>query len=161
MVANLLFLALALAVAVNFAALVYKLQLVLRESAEAWGEHREANAAELEGLDEAAFRRAYFRAHGPMGAIHGYVGLVLAALVTYPALALYGALWRLGWRLAGEPIMFQPGLLLWQFYLFFALIASWALVAGAVMRRYHRNRPRELRLELARERERRAARPHA
>ncbi|NIR61396.1 MAG: hypothetical protein GWO02_18820 [Gammaproteobacteria bacterium] len=71
-----------------------------------------------------------------------------------PVLIVLRALWRLGWRLSGEPPMFAEGLLMWQFYLFFGLIACWALIAGLVMQRYHRNRPRELRYELARERDR-------
>jgi hypothetical protein len=157
--ATLLFLAVGFAVAVNFGSVAYKVWLVRRESAGAWLERRETVASELEGLDEQAFRRAYFRAYGPLGAIHAYIGLALAALVTWPALTIFGALWRFGWGLAGEPFSFQPGLLMWQFFLFFALIASWALVAGAVMRRYHRHRPRELKFEIARERDRAAAKP--
>jgi hypothetical protein len=153
-IANLLFLALGVAVTINFGSLVYKIWLVRRESGEAWRERQEQNASELDGLDEPAYRRAYFRAYGPLGSIHAYVALALAALLTPPALIAYGAAWRLGWRLAGSPATFQPGYLVWQFYLFFALIASWAVVAGVVMRRHHRHRARELKYELARERER-------
>jgi hypothetical protein len=154
---TLLYTAVVLAVAANFAAMVFKIVSVLRESARAWAERRDESSPEIDGLSESAFRRAWFRAHGPMGAIHGYIGLGLAALVTAPALLILGGLWRLGWRLADYPPQFREGLLTWQFYLFFGMIAIWALIAGAVMHRYHKHRPRELRFELARERERTGA----
>src|SRR5690606_11963855 len=115
---------------------------------------REAGASDIEGLDERAFQRAYFRAFGPRGALHAYAGAALAALASAPALIVLGAAWRIGWRLSGEPELFKQGSLIWQFYLFFGLIAVWAITAGFVMQHYHRNRPRELRYELARERDR-------
>ena len=100
---------------------------------------------------EAAFKRAYFRAYGPRGALHFYAGAGIALVLTFPALAIAGEVWELFWRLSGEPRAYAPNSLIWQFFLFFTAPAFWAVITHAALRRYHRNRPRELRKEIARE----------
>ncbi|MGD2133521.1 MAG: hypothetical protein PVI23_12070 [Maricaulaceae bacterium] len=145
---------LGVALVLNAASLGLKLWRVREDGGEAWTEHREDRPESVAGLDEAAFRRAYYRAYGPRGGVHAFVAILGAALVTWPALTLLGAAWRFAWRLADQPIMWDPGRLIWMFYLFFGLIACWILVAVATARHYHRNRPLDLPHELARERER-------
>ncbi len=152
MVGTLLLSLLALAAAGHLVFVARKLWMVRSEAADAWTHRDEVDAIDTGGLDEAAFKRAYFRAHGPRGALHVYAGVVLAAVLTGPALAILGQIWALFWRLAGEPRAYAPGNLIWQFFLYFSLIAFWVVVAHAVVRRYHRSRPRGLRVEIVRER---------
>ena len=160
MVAGLLFAGLGIALALNAASLAFKLWQTRSESAAAWEERAGEASAQVDGLDERAFRRAYYRAYGPRGSVHALAALAVAAALTAPALLALGGLWRLGWDLAGQPPMYDPGTLIWMFFLFFGLIAAWTSVAAIAMQRYHRNRPRELAFELARERDR-AARANA
>jgi hypothetical protein len=154
LIGNLLIATLVVGLVVHAVFVAYKARFVLREADEVWLAYRDENAREIEGLDELGFRRAYFRAHGPLGMLHAYAGLALAAILTVPALLLLGGVWEGLWRVTGKSVNFRPGELMWQAYLFFALIITWVAVAGGVMRRYHRHRPRALRYELARERER-------
>jgi len=151
-----LFIGVGLAVTANIAAAGYKLWSVLKDAGEAWATHVEARGAsgDSEGVvSEDVFRRAYYRAYGPRGSMHAIIGLAAAAAVTYPALLALGLAWRLVWELNGSPIIYSEGLLPWQFYLFFTIIAIWVLIANVVARRYHRNRPRGFKVELARERD--------
>jgi hypothetical protein len=133
------------------ARLAWRVARIRAEAAEAWAA-RETGDPALAGLDEAAFRRAYFRAHGPRGALHLAAGVVAAAALTVPALLALDAAWRLFWTLSDKPALYEPGLLIWQFYLFFGLIACWVGVAALAMRRYHANPVRNLPHALARER---------
>jgi len=153
------------AVAAYLGSGAYKLWAVLKDAGAAWTDHVEECAQSGGGqsanaqsggetaLSQNAFTRAYYRAYGPRGVVHGVIGLAASAAVTYPALYVLGRIWRFGWKLNGSPLMYSEGLLLWQFFLFFAMIIIWVSIGTVVARRYHANRPRGLKYELARERD--------
>ena len=65
------------------ARLAQRVVRIRKEAGEAWA-GRDPDDPALAGLDEAAFRRAYFRAHGPRGALHLTAGVVAAVVLTAP-----------------------------------------------------------------------------
>lgn len=154
MVGNLLAFALLLAVLANVAHVVHRVVALRREAREVWAARRDEGDPEIEGLDEAAFHRAYFRAYGPRGTLYAYAGFLAAVAITLPAMLLLGAIWRVGWILGGEQAQFAQGTLIWQFFMAFGLVACWVLTAGVVMSRHHRDRPLALPKEIARQRAR-------
>lgn len=160
MIGYVLYAGVAAAVAAYLGSGAYKLWMVLKDAGPAWTDHVEeyAQSAEVQSggqtaLSQNAFTRAYYRAYGPRGVVHGVLGLAASAAVTYPALYVLGRVWRFGWKLNGSPLMYSEGLLLWQFFLFFSMIIIWVSIGTVVARRYHANRPRGLKYELARERD--------
>jgi len=142
------------------AALGYR--TVNRDAREEWPDCKKNQPQLTKGLSEDQYVQAYVRAHGPRGALYGAVMLITAAILT-PAImlmltALYGILiaepvttaGAASANLAGEVgRQFRlDGPLVYAFFLFFGLIASWGGVAFVVAQRFHRNRPGSLEDEL-------------
>jgi len=137
-------------------------RLVHREAREEWPDYKKNRPRHAKGLSEEKYVQAYVRAHGPRGPLYGAVMLIAAAVLT-PAImlmltALYGFLiaepvsgsGMTAADLAGEVgRQFRlDGPLVYAFFLFFGLIASWGGVAFVVAHRFHRNRPGSLEDEL-------------
>lgn len=152
--------ALLFVVAALRAALGYR--MVNRDAREEWQDCQKNQPQRIKGLNEDQYVQAYVRAHGPRGALYSAVMLIAAAVLT-PAImlmltALYGVLiaqpitpaGAASANLAGEVSrQFRlDGPLVYAFFLFFGLIASWAGVAFVVAHRFHRNRPGSLEDEL-------------
>ncbi|MEE9347210.1 MAG: hypothetical protein V3U82_03380 [Robiginitomaculum sp.] len=102
-------------------------------------------------VDEAGYVRAYGRYHAPRRAAYIAGTLVLMALLTAPFLAFLTFMFEYSWRLGGQERAYEPGYLVWQFMLFGAVIAGWALVAFLGARRYYKFLPTSLDVEIAKE----------
>ena len=110
----------------------------------AWSDEVGAPPHIADTVTEPAFRRAFLAVHGPRGALYAGAAALAVAAATPVALTVLPAVWRAGWTAAGRPQPFEPGLIVWQFYLFFGLIALWVGVAALVLRTYHSRRPRSV-----------------
>lgn len=139
---------------------------VRKDAREEWPLFKEARKDLTKGVNAEQFESAYVRTHGPRGALYGAVMLVTAAVLTPVIMLILTALYGI---LIAEPVtgtgvsssdlagevgrQFRlDGPLVYAFFLFFGLIASWGLVAFFVAQRFHRLRPGSLEDELRVER---------
>lgn len=137
---------------------------VHRDARAEWPVFQSGRADLVSGLDQQGFTRAFVRAHGPRAALYSAVMLVLAALLT--PLFMLALTWAYTILIANPSHVSgagnlahavhrqfrTDGPLVYAFFMFFGLIASWGLVAFLVARRYHGHRPGSLDDELRRER---------
>lgn len=139
---------------------------VRKDAREEWPEFKLARKDLTKGVNAEQFQSAYVRAHGPRGALYGAGMLVVAAVLTPVIMLILTGLYEV---LIAEPVTgsgMKPsdlagevgrqfrmdGPLVYAFFLFFGLIASWGLVAFFVAQRFHRLRPGSLEDELRVER---------
>ncbi|MCG8441243.1 MAG: hypothetical protein MI723_05465 [Caulobacterales bacterium] len=132
--------------ALALAAIAYVGHLALRwlhlarEAREEWTYRTVHRSAEMVGADERGFIRGYLREHGPVGATLAVTVVAVNAALTPATLAGLAGLWRAGWIAQGKPAMFSDTTLVWQFYMFFGLIAAWVLVAWLAARAFYARR---------------------
>ena len=136
---------------------------VRRDADEEWSAYRTTWPHLAEGLDLERYRDAYVRAHAPRASIYAAAVFVIAGLATPLALGLLATLWRFlrqaalsGFDATQDPVLAaivkhsEEGLLVWQFYLFFGVVAFWVIAIALVVRRYHARRPGSFDVELER-----------
>jgi len=97
------------------------------------------------------FIRAYRRFYAPRKDKYRGLGILAATILTIPGIRLFEYVSEEVWKLAGKPYEFGPSTLIWQFMLFFALIAFWGLVFFLVAQVYHKRAPVTFRDELIKE----------
>lgn len=119
-----------------------------REAAEDYA-YRRAHGMVPPSVGEAEFVQTYRRVNGPRTATY-LAGTLWAVLLATPVLAkiLEVALDAL-WQASGQSRVFEPGYLVWAFFIFFGLMAGWALIGYAGARLYYRRAPGRLEDELA------------
>jgi len=137
---------------------------VYRDAHAEWPAFQAGRPDLAKGLDRQGFIRAFVRAYGPRAALYSAVLLVLAAVLTPLFMLvltwLYSVLIADPSQAAGGSDLAHEvhrqfrtdGPLVYAFFMFFGLIASWGLVAFLVARRYHGRRPGSLDDELHLER---------
>jgi len=102
-------------------------------------------------LTQAGYIRAYKRFHNPRGLLFMASGLSAILILTAPALLGIQILLNQLWIFTDRSRVFEPGYLVWQFIIFFSLIAIWAGIAYFTARQFHRNSPVTLRDEMLKE----------
>ncbi len=102
-------------------------------------------------LSREGYIRAYKRSHNPRSA--AYIAGTIAAilLLTWPAMALVGLALEQLYQYTGRSRVFEPGFLVWQFMIFFAMIAVWVTIASIGARRFYRSAPVSFRDETLKE----------
>ncbi len=102
-------------------------------------------------ISRSGYLRAYKRHHNPRSL--AYVAGTIAAilLLTAPALAIVQFVLEQFWIFMGRSRVFEPGFLVWQFFIFFAIIGIWAVIAYAGARHYHRGTSISMRDEILKE----------
>lgn len=102
-------------------------------------------------LSREGYIRAYKRFHNPRGSL--YIAATLGAILvlTWPVMGLIAILLEQLYQLTGKSRVFEPGFLVWQFLIFFLIIAFWVLIAWGGARRYHRRAPVSFRDEQIKE----------
>ena len=102
-------------------------------------------------LSREAYVRAYTRYNAPRST--AYIGGTFWAilLLTYPALAVIQFVLDKWWVATGRSDVIHPGYLVWQFFIFFSVIALWASIAYSSARYYHRKTMISLERELEKE----------
>ncbi|GLQ20704.1 hypothetical protein GCM10007854_16590 [Algimonas porphyrae] len=96
------------------------------------------------------FVSAYRRVHAPR--VSSYVAATLwTVLLATPLIAkIMEVLLDMLWRASGRSRVFEPGYLVWAFFIFFGLMGAWAAIAFLSARRFHARTPGRLEDELAR-----------
>jgi len=120
----------------------------VRRDAQADYDYKHANGMVPDMVDRSTYEQIYRRVYGPRGPVH-VAGAMVAILVITP-LAMFGfeAGLNLAYNLSGQSRVIEPGFLVWQFFLFFGMIAVWVGIAYFAARQYHRSAPGSLQFEL-------------
>jgi hypothetical protein len=99
-------------------------------------------------IDRAAFVSTYRRVNGPRTSTYCAVTLWSVLLATPIIAKILEVALELLWQMSGQSRVFEPGYLVWAFFIFFGLMGSWAAIAFIVARRYHARTPGRLDDEL-------------
>lgn len=120
----------------------------VRNDARADYDYKRANGMVPDAMDRESYEHIYRRVYGPRGPLH-VAGAMIAILIATP-LAMIGfeAGLNLIYNLSGQSRVIEPGYLVWQFFLFFGMIAVWVGIAYLAARRYHRTAPGSLQFEM-------------
>jgi len=105
------------------------------------------------GLSQAGYIRAYKRFHNPRAPL--YVALIMLAIIilTPVAMILIQFLLEQLYQATGRSRVFEPGFLVWQFFIYFLLLLSWASIAYFGARRFYRRAPGTLSEEFEKEKD--------
>lgn len=123
------------------------------EAREEYEERVATKAGTVKGVDERAFVRLYVAASEPRWALYAAGALLLAVLITPPA----GIGLMLVWPLITQNLLdggpwYDVGYYPWMFYMFFGMVAVWAVCAASVARIHHARAPEPFNAALARAR---------
>lgn len=124
-----------------------------RVSAEAQGEYefRQSENALRANIDGESFAKAYRRVYAPRKAFFTGMSVTAVAVLTIPALVAMSAIGEWLWDRSGRPYDMGPETLVWQFMMFFAIIAFWGFIFYIAARIYHSRMPGSLEDELRKE----------
>lgn len=113
--------------------------------------YRHARGMIPAGLSQEGYVRAYKRLHSPRA--NTYIAVTITALLVLSPIIMtaIGAFLQLIWQIGGQSRSLEPGYLVWQFFIFFLMIAVWAGICYFAARRYHRRAPGTFDQELERE----------
>ena len=103
------------------------------------------------GIDGARFVRAYQRVYAPRKALFTGIAVTAVAIWTIPGMVAMGAIGEWIWDRSGRPYDMGPETLVWQFLMFFAIIAFWGAIFYTTARIYHSRMPGSLDDELRKE----------
>lgn len=99
-------------------------------------------------LSKSRYIEIYRRVNNPRAA--GYAASGLGIILAATPFIFWGLEWGLRtlYNLSGQDRVIEPGYLVWQFIIFFAVLMIWAAIIYAVARRYHRKAPGSLQYEI-------------
>ena len=134
-------------------ALIFILRALLawnqvRRDAQADYAYKHANDMVPDAVNRDTYERIYRRVYGPRGPVHVTAAMVAILLITPLAMMGFEAGLNLIYNLSGQSRVIEPGFLVWQFFLFFGMIAVWVGIAYLAARHYHRKAPGSLQFEL-------------
>ena len=122
--------------------------LQVRSDARADYDYKRAEGMVPDAMDRETYELIYRRVYSPRGPLH-IAGAMLAILVITPiAMIGFEAGLNLAYNLSGQSRVIEPGFLVWQFFLFFGMIAVWVGIAYSAARRYHRSEMGSLQFEM-------------
>lgn len=116
--------------------------------AEADYDYKSANQMMPDAISRESYAQIYRRVYGPRGPLHVAGAMLAILLVTPLAMLAFEAGLNLIYNLSGQSRVIEPGYLVWQFFLFFGMIAVWVSIAYFAARRYHQTAPGSLQYEL-------------
>ena len=120
----------------------------VRKDAAADYDYKQANGMVPDAINRAEYEAIYRRVYAPRGPIH-VAGAMIAILIFTPIAMLgFEYFLNLVYNLSGQNRVIEPGFLVWQFFLFFGIIAVWVTIAYLAARRYHQTAPGSLQYEL-------------
>ena len=128
-----------------------------REAAEEFETRKASRPVSVKGVEAETFKSVYVAAHEPRWALYASAALAAALALTYPAVLVLTNLWSwgyaaLGLEASGDQPWFDVGYYPWMFYMFFGLVAVWALTGAVAARLHHRRAPEAFNAALARAR---------
>lgn len=121
----------------------------LSREAEADFTYRQQNEMIPPTITQDSFVKTYRRVNGPRAVSHAAIALWAVLLATPVIAKILEVLLDLLWKATGRSRVFEPGYLVWAFFIFFGLMGAWAGIAYLVARRYHATTPGRLEDELA------------
>ena len=111
-------------------------------------DYRVLNGMIPKGVSKADFTVIYRRVNGPRTSTYAAATLWAVLLATPIIAKIMEVLLDLLWQVSGQSRVFEPGYLVWAFFIFFGLMGSWAAIAFFMARRYHGRTPGRLDDEL-------------
>ena len=137
------------------AALVYTVRAVVgwaavRGEAQSDYDYRAANGMVPRGVGQQDYIATYRRVNGPRGSIHAAAALWAMLLATPLIAVIMEFLLNQLWLATGQSRVFEPGYLVWAFFIFFGLMGAWAAIGFIAARRYHKHAPARFEDELRR-----------
>ncbi len=138
------------------AAILYVTSLVLtrkirREAEDDWDYQVRENMQDLR-LDRDGYIRAYTTVHAPRKLRYIAGALAALALLAIPAFTLIERFLHYVWIWSGQSRVFEPPFLVWQFSIYFSILAFSISVVWLFHRRYYLGLPGQMRDALIRER---------
>lgn len=111
-------------------------------------EFKVANNMTPQNISKEGYIQAYRRFHNPRSSL--YVALTLSALLLLTPIVMIVIQFLLEqlYHATGRSRVFEPGYLVWQFFIYFLLLMSWAGIAFTGARRYHQRAPGSLAQEI-------------
>lgn len=111
-------------------------------------DYRSAHDMVPAGVDRARFMQVYRRVNAPRTSTYAAATLWGVLLATPIIAKIMEFLLEMLWQASGRSRVFEPGYLVWAFFIFFGLFGTWAAIAYIAARRYHRHAPGRLMDEL-------------
>lgn len=112
-------------------------------------DYRRQNGMISDAIDQDRFVKTYRRVNGPRASSYAALALWAVLLATPVIAKILEVLLELLWQATGRSRVFEPGYLVWAFFIFFGLMGAWAGIAYLVARRYHARAPGRLEDALA------------
>lgn len=135
-------------IALAFAVRAFLGWLQVRRDARADYDYKRANGMVPDVMNREVYEQIYRRVYGPRGPVH-VAGALLAILIATPIAMLgFEKGLNLIYNLSGQSRVIEPGYLVWQFFLFFGMIAVWVGIAYLAARRFHSKAPGSLQFEM-------------
>jgi len=120
----------------------------VRRDASSDFDYKRTNGMVPDTMDQDSYEKIYRRVYGPRGSAY-VASVMLAILIITPlAMAAFGFGLNFIYNLSGQDRVIEPGYLVWQFFIFFGIIAVWVGIAYVAARRYHQNAPGSLQFEI-------------
>ena len=102
-------------------------------------------------LSREGYIRAYKRYYSPRSKAYIAAAFIAVLALTAPAFAVINFALEQLWIATGRDPIYQPGFLVWQFMIFFGILATWATTVYFIARRYYAKPPVSFKRELVRE----------
>jgi len=122
--------------------------MAVRRDAQADYEYKFSNGMVPDAIDRENYERIYRKVYNPRGPIHVAAAMLAILLVTPIALKGFEVGLNFIYNLSGQNRVIEPGFLVWQFFLFFGIIAVWVSIAYLAARHYHRSETGNLQFEM-------------
>jgi len=140
-------------VLMGFLALFFGLRSFLawravRQDAQADFDYKRANGMVPDMLERETYARIYQRVYGPRGPLHVAAAMAGIVMATPIAMIIFEAALNGLYNLSGQSRVIEPGYLVWQFFLFFGMIAVWVGIGYLASRHYHQKAPGSLQFEI-------------
>jgi len=120
----------------------------VRKDARADYDYKRANGMVPDVMARETYEQIYRRVYNPRGPLHVAGAMVVILIATPIAMIGFEAGLNFIYNLSGQSRNIEPGFLVWQFFLFFGIIAVWVGIAYLAARRYHRKAPGSLQFEM-------------
>lgn len=99
-------------------------------------------------LSEAEYVNIYRRTNNPRSTAYIAMTIFTIFVITPVSMFIFEHVYTFIYNVSGQSRVIEPGFLVWQFFIFFFFIANCAVIAYFMARRYHRNTPGTLSVEI-------------
>ncbi|MEP1231241.1 MAG: hypothetical protein ABJG88_11235 [Litorimonas sp.] len=92
-------------------------------------------------LNEESYIRVYKRVHNPRNLAYIAVTIFSIFALTPVSMIIFEYVFNIIYNLSGQSRVIEPGFLVWQFFIFFFILANCTAIAYLFARHYYRNTP--------------------